>query len=83
MNETREIKLKIKEGLKSLEANGFVSFIKRKQKGKNMIIAVEATDKTRLTIQGISGHLLSVTLDDVDYMAKIFGEIIKNILAIK
>ena len=65
--------------LKSLEANGLVSFIKRKQKGKEKIIAVEATEKAKLSIKGITNHFLSMTIDDFDYLVKIFGELIKKI----
>ena len=65
--------------LKSLEANGLVSFIKRKQKGKEKIIAVEATEKAKLAIKGITNHFLSMTIDDFDYLVKIFGELIKKI----
>ena len=65
--------------LKSLEANGLVSFIKRKQKGKEKIIAVEATEKAKLSIKGITDHFLSMAIDDFDYMVKIFGELMKII----
>jgi len=65
--------------LKSLEANGLVSFIKRKQKGKEKIIAVEATEKAKLSIKGIMDHFLSMTVDDFDYKVKIFGELMKII----
>ncbi len=65
--------------LKSLEAIGLVSFIKKKQKGIDKIIAVEATEKAKLAIKGMTGHFLSMTLDDVDYKVKIFGELGKNI----
>jgi len=65
--------------LKSLEATGFVSFIKRKQKGKNLVIAVEATEKAKLAIKGIMGQLFSMTIEDVDFMVKVFGELMKII----
>ena len=63
--------------LKSLEANGLVSFIKRKQKGKEKIVAVEATEKAKLSIKGITDHFLSMTIDDIDYLVKNIGEIMK------
>ncbi len=65
--------------LKSLEAYGLVSFIKKKQKSKDKIIAVEATENAKLAIKGITGHFLSMALDDIDYLVKIFGEVLKKI----
>ncbi len=65
--------------LKSLEANGLVSFIKKKIKGINKIIAVKATEKAKLAIKGITGHFLSITIDDFNYMIKLFREIMKQI----
>jgi len=65
--------------LKSLEGNGLISFIKRKQKGKERIVAVEATNKARLAIQGITGQFLSMEINDFDYMVKVFGNGMKKI----
>ena len=65
--------------LKTLEADGLVLFIKKKQKGIDKIIAVEATEKAKLVIKGITGHFLTMTIDDVNYMIKIFSEIMKRI----
>jgi len=63
--------------LKTLEADGLVLFIKRKQKGIDKIIAVEATEKAKLVIKGITGHFLTMTIDDVNYMIKIFAEVMR------
>ena len=65
--------------LNSLEVHGLVSFIKKKFKGKDKIIAVEGTEKAKLAIKGITGHFLSMVIDDFDYIFGLFGDIMKKI----
>ena len=40
---------------------------------------MEATEKAKLAIKGIMGHLFSMTIDDVDFMVKVFGELMRTI----
>jgi len=65
--------------LKTLETNGLVSFIKKKLKGKEKIVAVEATEMAKLAIKGVTGHFLSMTIDDFNYLAKMSRELMKII----
>jgi hypothetical protein len=42
------------------------------------IIAVEATEKAKLAIKGITGHFLTMTIDDVTYMTNVAIEMMKR-----